>query len=59
MSKKNGKVLVIDDSEPILFLLENILSPQFEVVSVNKAKKALDIMDDSYDSIIIDLMMYE
>ena len=50
MKKTNGKILVIDDAESILFLLESILSSNFEVISVNNAKKALKIVDESFNT---------
>jgi len=59
MASKKSNVIVIDDSEPILFLLDNILSPYFNVKTINNAKKALEIIDTSFDLIIIDLMMPE
>ena len=59
VADKKGKILIIDDSESVLFLLENILSIDFEVVSQNRANKALQILDTTFDTIIIDLMMPE
>ena len=59
MEFKKGKILVVDDSESILFLLDSILSIHFEVVCVERAKQALEIVDQSFDTIIIDLMMPE
>ena len=59
MKRLKAKFLVIDDSESILFLLESILSSYFEVKLVSRAKKALELIDNSYDSVIIDLMMPE
>ena len=59
MRKNKGKILIIDDSESILFLLESILSIDFKVVAVNRVKKALEIIDQSFNTIIIDLMMPE
>lgn len=59
MKKNKGKILIIDDSESILFLLESILSFDFKVVSANRVKKALEIIDQSFNTIIIDLMMPE
>ena len=58
--ERSSKILVIDDSENILFLLENILELEsFVAVPVNSAIKALEIVDESYDAIILDLMMPE
>lgn len=59
MKKNKGKILVIDDSDSILFLLESILSNDFEVVAVNRVKRALEIIDQSFNTIIIDIMMPE
>lgn len=57
MQEKKAKILIVDDAESILFLLENILSPNFEVITVDRAKKALDIIDKTFDTVIVDLMM--
>jgi len=54
-----GKVLIIDDSESILFLLESILSPFFEVTSFTRAKKAFESFNNKFDLVIVDLMMPE
>jgi diguanylate cyclase (GGDEF)-like protein len=59
MKKNKGKILVIDNSESILFLLESILSSDFEVITVNSVKKALEIIDQSFNTIIIDIMIPE
>ena len=59
MRKNKGKILIIDDSESILFLLESILSVDFKVISANRVKKALEIIDSSFNTVIIDLMMPE
>jgi len=56
---KKPKILVIDDSESLLFLLKNVLVPHFDVVTTDRAKKALNILNDTFDTIIIDLMMPE
>ncbi len=59
MRKNKGKILIVDDSESILFLLESILSIDFEVVAVDRVKKALKIIDQSFNTVIIDLMLPE
>lgn len=56
---KRPKILIIDDSESILFLLESILSLHFDVVLADRANKALKMINKSYDTIILDLMMPE
>jgi diguanylate cyclase (GGDEF)-like protein len=56
----NSKIMIIDDSEDILFLIENILSLEsFVPVPMNSARKALMMIDRSYDAIVLDLMMPE
>jgi diguanylate cyclase (GGDEF)-like protein len=57
--KEKPKILIVDDSESILFLLESILSVYFDVVLADRAKKALEIVDKNIDTIIMDLMMPE
>lgn len=57
--QKRPKILIIDDSESILFLLESILSSHFDVVLANRANKALKIINQSFDTVILDLMMPE
>ena len=60
LKTENSKVLIIDDSEDILFLVKNILSLEsFLAVPVNSAIKALEIIDNTFDAIILDLMMPE
>jgi diguanylate cyclase (GGDEF)-like protein len=56
--KESSKVLVVDDSEDILILVQNILSLEsFVAVPISNASKALEIVDDSFDAIVLDLMM--
>ncbi|HOJ63161.1 MAG TPA: diguanylate cyclase [Spirochaetota bacterium] len=58
--KIKNKILIIDDSEDILFLIENILSLEsFMAIPVNNAVKALEIFDKTIDAVILDLMMPE
>lgn len=58
MLEKKASVLVIDDSEPTLFLLENILSPHFKVKCIKDAQSAFNIFSlKDFDIIILDLMM--
>lgn len=52
------KILIIDDSEEIRVLLETILSiKSFQTITTDNANEALDIIDNSIDTIILDLMM--
>jgi diguanylate cyclase (GGDEF)-like protein len=56
--RTNCKILIVDDSPDILELVSNILSLEsFISIPVNSAKKALEIIDKTYDAIILDLMM--
>ena len=58
--KTKNKILIIDDSEDILFLIENILSLEsFTTITTNSAIKALTIFDKSIDCVILDIMMPE
>lgn len=52
-----NKIMIVDDSEPILFLLQKIIEPDFEGIAYNDPQEALDNLDNSYDAIILDLMM--
>lgn len=55
---EQAKILAIDDSEDVLFLIESIIaSDDIEVVSTTNAKSALEMLDQTYDVIILDLMM--
>lgn len=59
-NKTKNKILIIDDSEDILFLIENILSLEsFMPIPVNSVKKALEIFDKNIDAVILDIMMPE
>jgi diguanylate cyclase (GGDEF)-like protein len=49
--------MAVDDSETILFLLEKVLSDEFEVVTCDNAEKALELIDETFDAIILDIMM--
>ncbi len=57
--KRIIKVLAIDDSEVTLVFLETCLKGIYNIITVNRAKKALEIIDESFDVILLDLMMPE
>ncbi len=62
MNKKETrkiKVVAIDDSEVTLVFLETCLSEMCEIITVNRAKKAIELIDRSVDVILLDLMMPE
>ncbi len=57
---ENSKILIVDDSEDILFLVKNILALEsYVAMPVNSAIKALEIIDKSFDAVVLDLMMPE
>lgn len=54
------KIMAIDDSEDILFLIKGILpSEEFDTTTISNAKEALEIADKTYDALVLDLMMPE
>lgn len=56
--KTKNKILIIDDSEEILFLIKNILSlDSFIPITTNSARKALTLLDETIDCVILDIMM--
>lgn len=60
VKNENSKILIIDDSEDILFLVKNILALEsYLAIPVNSAIKALEIIDKSFDAVVLDLMMPE
>lgn len=53
------KVLYVDDEAMNLFLFENLLAENFEIVTARSPEKGLEILseDDSFDLIISDMKM--
>ncbi|MEP0004750.1 MAG: response regulator [Balneola sp.] len=53
------KVLYVDDEAMNLFLFENLLAENFEIVTARSPEKGLKILseDDSFDLIISDMKM--
>lgn len=53
------KILYVDDEVMNLFLFENLLAPNFEIVTAKSPVKGLEILrdDDSFDLIISDMKM--
>lgn len=56
-----GRILVVDDEEPIRKMIQRVLSREHEVVAVASGKqaKAILLMDPAFDVILCDLMMPE
>lgn len=55
---KNSKIMIVDDSEDILMLIENILKMEGFIPEIYKDPGlALSAIDKTYDLIILDLMM--
>lgn len=58
MSQKKTKILIVDDDMEIRKVLHLLLEEeQYEAVEVSNGFEALDIIDDSFDLIILDIMM--
>lgn len=58
MNRYSKKVLIIDDSEDILILMKEILKAlKYEILCCTSARKALEIVDETVDLIILDIMM--
>lgn len=55
----DGKVLVVDDESDMLLLYETYLSETFDVVTTTSGPKALQMIDDSVDIVILDRKMPE
>ncbi len=55
--KQKSKILCVDDSESIRFLIETILDEYFTVEFEFNPVNALMKIDESYDCILLDLMM--
>lgn len=51
------KVLAIDDSETVLLLIYKTLVKSFKIVTVKSAIEGLELVDESFDTIILDIMM--
>jgi len=53
------KILYVDDEVMNLFLFENLLAQNFEIVTTKSPEKGLEILetDDSFDLIISDMKM--
>ena len=57
MIKKNGKILIVDDNEDILFALKLLLKPHVEIVQTSANPSDIpDLMKkDSWDVILLDM----
>jgi two-component system, chemotaxis family, chemotaxis protein CheY len=52
------KILVADDSEFIRKVLKDTLSPEYEVVTANTGKKAIDVYKkENPDMVLLDIIM--
>ena len=55
---ENSKILAVDDNHEILDILKILLSNEgYEVVQAENGKAALELIDDSFDLVILDVMM--
>lgn len=55
-----NKILVVDDEAEIRKLISDTLKAEnFQVVSADRGKKALEILDETVDLVILDIMMPE
>lgn len=58
MNEPVSKILVIDDEQDILEILEfNLTHEGYEVTTATSAEEALELLDDSYHLILLDVMM--
>ena len=57
MSKINGKVLILDDDEGVLFTAKMTLQQHFQTVVAEKDPKKLDFLlnQDKYDVVVLDM----
>jgi DNA-binding response OmpR family regulator len=55
---KKAKILVVDDEAEIRNLLKILLTKEdFEVVEAEDGERALQLMDDTFDLVVLDIMM--
>lgn len=60
MMKEKRRILVADDDESILEVIRIMLEGEsYEVVTANNGKEAVDQLDESFDLVILDVMMPE
>lgn len=58
--KERRRILVADDDESILEVIKIMLEGEsYEVVTVNNGQQAIDQLDDTFDLVILDVMMPE
>ncbi len=57
MSKKNGKILIVDDNTDILFALKLLLKPYLELITTetNPQKISSHMITNQYDVILLDM----
>jgi DNA-binding NtrC family response regulator len=57
MSKKRGKILIIDDNMELLLALKMFLSPHFEIIKTEKNPNMIPehLRKDNYDVILLDM----
>ncbi len=57
---RRDKIIIIDDNEEFLSLVYYILIPySYEVVTCSSPVRALEMLDSSFDLVVLDLMMSE
>ena len=49
----NYKVLVIDDDEPIHFMIKNLLKKEFTVLNANNVQEAIDVLSETQINLIL------
>ena len=60
MTNEKRRILVADDDESILEVIKIMLEGEsYEVITANNGREAVDQMDDSFDLVILDVMMPE
>ncbi|MFD2532300.1 PleD family two-component system response regulator [Gracilimonas halophila] len=52
MKNMNYKVLVIDDDEPIHYMIKNLLKNEFSVLNASNVQEAIDILSEKNVNLI-------
>lgn len=59
-NEKLNKILAVDDEEMFLVQIKLVLSPfSYQIITTTKPKQAMELIDTSFDLIMLDLMMPE